>query len=254
DFGSLADLAKSLQKVFVYDGKYSSYRNRRHGRPAVGLPGHRFLGYVQNHDQIGNRARGERISQIVSLGRTKIAAAWVLTSPFLPMLFQGEEFGASTPFQYFTAFEEPEIGRLISEGRKKEFAAFGWNPDDIPDPQDKETFRRSKLNWQELSTAPHAEILQWYRELIRLRRTMRDLEDSDLSAVQVRFDEESGWLIMERGRIRVASNLGKNKVTLEVGDGAQLLLASDSSVILNQSQAELGPDSVALFQIPSAGR
>ena len=102
DFASLADLAKALQQVFVYDGRYSSFRRRRHGRPAVGLPGYSFLGYLQNHDQIGNRAKGERSSHLMSVGRLKIAAALVMTAPFIPMLFQGEEWGASSPFIYFT--------------------------------------------------------------------------------------------------------------------------------------------------------
>ena len=126
DFGSLAQLAKSLRCVFVYDGTYSEHRQRNHGRPVVGLSGHRFIGFVQNHDQVGNRARGERVSHEAGMGRAKIAAALVLTSPFVPMLFQGEEFGASAPFLYFTDYDDPELGRMISEGRKKEFVAFGW--------------------------------------------------------------------------------------------------------------------------------
>ena len=129
DFGSLAALAKSLRCVFVYDGTYSEYRGRNHGRQVVGLSGHRFVGFVQNHDQVGNRAQGERVSHEAGVGRAKIAAALVLTAPFVPMLFQGEEFGASAPFLYFTDYDDPELGRAISEGRKKEFVAFGWSPD-----------------------------------------------------------------------------------------------------------------------------
>lgn len=252
DFGTLADLAKSLQEVFVYQGNYSGYRKRNHGRPVVGLPGYHFLGYIQNHDQVGNRAKGERLSQLVSTGRAKIAAALVLTSPFVPMLFQGEEFAASTPFQYFTSFEDPEMGRLVSQGRKREFAAFGWSPQEIPDPQDKATFERSKLNWADLNEPRHAELWRWYRDLIRLRKTISDLKDGDMSRVRVRFDERAKWLVVERNRIRVACNLGREPVSLNIGGGAELLLASDSSVVFDQAQIELGPDSAAILQMQNA--
>src|ERR1700683_3121102 len=146
DFGSFADLAKSLRDVFVYDGRYSAYRDRIHGRPVRNLPASRFLGYSQNHDQVGNRAKGDRLSSIVTVGRAKIAAALLLTAPFVPMLFQGEEWAASSPFQFFTN-HNPDLGKLFSAGGAKEFAAFGWNPADIPDPQSPATFQRSKLNW-----------------------------------------------------------------------------------------------------------
>jgi maltooligosyltrehalose trehalohydrolase len=246
DFGSLAALAKSLRHVFVYDGNYSEYRGRNHGRQVVGLSGHRFIGFVQNHDQIGNRAQGERISHEAGVGRAKIAAALVLASPFVPMLFQGEEFGTSAPFLYFTDYEDPELGRLISEGRKKEFVAFGWSPDQIPDPQDEQTFNQSKLNWAELGDPPHASLLQWHKDLISLRRSRSELSDGNLNAVQVRFDEEAQWLVLERGKLRIACNLGNAPVDVELGNGAQLLLASDDSVHLNGARIKLGPDSVAV--------
>jgi maltooligosyltrehalose trehalohydrolase len=246
DFGSLAALAKSLKCVFVYDGNYSEYRGRNHGRQVVGLSGHRFVGFVQNHDQIGNRAQGERVSHEASTGRAKIAAALVLTSPFVPMLFQGEEFGASTPFLYFTDYEDPELGRLISEGRKKEFEAFGWKPDQIPDPQAEETFTRSILQWSELTQEPHASLLQWHKDLIHLRRTRPEVSDGDLNAVQVRFDEEARWLVLQRGPLHIACNLGQAIVEVEIGSGAELLLASDNSIALTGTKVKLGPDSAAI--------
>ena len=252
DFGSLADLGKSLREVFVYDGKYSEYRRRNHGRPAIGLPGYRFLGYAQNHDQVGNRAKGDRLIQIAGPGRAKIAAALVMTSPFIPLLFQGEEFGASTPFHYFTSFEDPELGRSVSEGRKREFAAFVWSQDEIADPQEWETFAQSKLDWGELNQEPHRALLQWHKDLIRLRRSSGDLTNGALAAVEIRFDEEAGWFVMERGRVRVAFNLGKTQATLPCEDGAELLLASDSSVKIQGTALELGPDSVGIVSLPSA--
>jgi maltooligosyltrehalose trehalohydrolase len=247
DFGTLAQLAKSLRCVFVYDGNYSEYRGRIHGRQVVGLSGHRFIGFVQNHDQVGNRAQGERVSHEAGVGRAKIAAALVLTAPFVPMLFQGEEFGASAPFLYFTDYDDPELGRMISEGRKKEFEAFGWAPDQIPDPQDEQTFLQSKLNWAELTEQPHRSLLQWHKDLITLRRNQAELTDGNLNAVNVRFDENAQWLVLERGNLRVACNLGKAPVNVEVGKCAQVLLASDDSIVLSGANIKLGPDSVAVL-------
>jgi maltooligosyltrehalose trehalohydrolase len=247
DFGSLAQLAKSLRCVFVYDGNYSEYRQRNHGRQVVGLSGHRFIGFVQNHDQVGNRAQGERVSHEAGAGRAKIAAALVLTAPFVPMLFQGEEFGASAPFLYFTDYDDPELGRMISEGRKKEFEAFGWAPDQIPDPQDEQTFLQSKLNWAELTEQPHRSLLQWHKDLISLRRNQSKLTDGNLNAVNVRFDEQAQWLVLERGNLRVACNLGHAPVDVEVGDGSRILLASDDSIALSGANIKLGPDSVAVL-------
>ncbi len=247
DFGSLADLAKSLRCVFVYDGNYSEYRGRNHGRQVVGLSGHRFIGFVQNHDQVGNRARGERVSHEAGEGRAKIAAALVLTSPFVPMLFQGEEFGSSSAFLYFTDYDDPELGRAISEGRKKEFVAFGWSPDQIPDPQAEQTFTDSILRWDELREEPHASLLQWHKDLIQMRRSRSELTDGNLNAVKVCFDEEAQWLIVQRGSIRIACNFSQAPVELEGGNGAQLLLASDDSVRLSGERLQLGPDSVAIL-------
>ncbi len=249
DFGTLAQLAKSLRCVFVYDGNYSEYRQRNHGRQVVGLSGQRFIGFVQNHDQVGNRAQGERVSHEAGVGRAKIAAALVLTAPFVPMLFQGEEFGASAPFLYFTDYDDPELGRMISEGRKKEFEAFGWTPDQIPDPQDEQTFLQSKLNWAELTEQPHRSLQEWHRELIGLRRTQSKLSDGNLNAVNVRFDEEAQWLVLERGNLSIACNLGQAPVNVEVGNGAQVLLASDDSIALNGADIRLGPDSVAVVSV-----
>jgi maltooligosyltrehalose trehalohydrolase len=248
DFGTLAQLAKSLRCVFVYDGNYSEYRQRNHGRQVVGLSGHRFIGFVQNHDQVGNRAQGERISHEAGVGRAKIAAALVLTAPFVPMLFQGEEFGASAPFLYFTDYDDPELGRMISEGRKKEFEAFGWAPDQIPDPQAEQTFLQSKLNWAELTEQPHRSLLQWHKDLIHLRRNQTKLSDGNLN-VNVRFDEEAQWLVLERGNLRIACNLGRAPVNLEAGKGAQVLLASDDSIALSGENIKLGPDSVAVLSV-----
>jgi maltooligosyltrehalose trehalohydrolase len=249
DFGSLADLAKALQRVFVYDGRYSAFRRRRHGRPPSGLSGHSFLGYLQTHDQIGNRAKGERSSHLMSAGRLKIAAALVLTAPFIPTLFQGEEWGATSPFLYFTDHDDPELARNVTEGRRREFAAFGWNPEEIPDPQAVETFERSKLKWSEHEAEPHAGLLAWHRRLIELRREIPALSDGRLDRVGVNFDEEGKWLVVRRGPVAVACNLNQmtRQVPVPAKPGSRLLLASQNEVRLFQDTVELPSDSIAIL-------
>jgi maltooligosyltrehalose trehalohydrolase len=251
DFGSLADLAKALQRVFVYDGRYSAFRRRRHGRPPSGLSGHSFLGYLQTHDQIGNRAKGERSSHLMSAGRLKIAAALVLTAPFIPLLFQGEEWGATSPFLYFTDHDDPELARNVTEGRRREFAAFGWNPEEIPDPQAVETFERSKLKWSEHEAEPHTGLLAWHRRLIELRRKIPSLSDGRLDKVGVRFDENGKWLVVKRGPVVVACNLNQvtQRVPVDIDPASRLLLTSADKVQLSQNTVELTADSVAILSV-----
>ena len=190
-----------LTGAFFHDGTWSSFRRRHHGRPVdtATLPGWKFLGYLQDHDQIGNRAVGDRISATLSPGLLAVGATLVLTSPFTPMLFMGEEWGASTPWQFFTSHPEPELGKATAEGRIGEFAEHGWDADVVPDPQDPETFTRSKLDWSELSQEPHERLLAVHRALIALRRAHPDLLDPDLSAVQVTWDDADHWLVVHRG-------------------------------------------------------
>lgn len=248
DFGSTGDLAKALTSAYVYDGRYSRYRRRVHGRPPTGLPGHRFLGYLQNHDQVGNRAGGERTGHLTSLGRVKIGAALVLASPFVPMLFQGEEWAATAAFLYFTD-HQPELGRKVTEGRRREFAAFGWPPEEVPDPQSPETFRRSVLDWGELARDPHAGVLDWYRRLIRMRRATADLTDGRLDRVQVRRDDGAGWLTVTRGSITLACNLSPEARQVPVpGAAGEVVLASEDGVFLDGGRVSLPPDSAAVLR------
>jgi maltooligosyltrehalose trehalohydrolase len=249
DFGSFGDLAKALERVFVYDGRYSEFRGRRHGRPASGLSGHAFLGYLQNHDQIGNRARGERSARLMSTGRLKIAAALIMTAPIIPMLFQGEEWGASSPFLYFTDHEDAELGRAVTEGRRREFAAFSAHGGEVPDPQARATFEASNLNWSERDNEPHRELLEWHRRLIALRRKLPALTDGRLDRVNVRFDERARWLVMKRGEMAVACNLGgaAQRVDSDLGGEPHILVASEKQVRLLDNRLELPPDSVAVI-------
>jgi maltooligosyltrehalose trehalohydrolase len=248
DFGSMQQLAKALAKAFVYDGAYSPYRKRPHGRPPTGLSAHHFLGYIQNHDQIGNRADGERISHLVNPGRAKIAAALVMTAPFIPMLFQGEEWAASSPFQYFTQHSDEELGKAVSEGRRSEFVDFGWHPHDVPDPQDPGTFERSKLRWDELDQTPHEEIFCWYRDLIRLRRSSPSLVDGRMEVVQTSYAQDAGWICVQRGAVVVVCNLSERSQCVPTPAG-RVALASDPSAHQMDCGIRLAPDSVAVLDI-----
>jgi len=227
DFGSMDALAKTMTKVFFHDGTWSSFRGRSHGRPVDPLrtSGHRFLGFIQNHDQVGNRATGDRISAALSPGLLKVGAGLLLTAPFTPMLFMGEEWGAGTPWCFFTDHVEPELARAVSEGRRREFATHGWASEDVPDPQAPETFRRSLLDWDEREKPPHRELLEWYRALIALRRSCPELTDTRLTEVSVRHGD--AWIVVYRGSVRIAANLGAEPVRLPDGE---LLLASADGV------------------------
>jgi len=246
DFGTVGHLAKALRQSFVYDGCFSDHRQRPHGRTPAGISGGRFVACIQNHDQVGNRARGERIAQLVSPGKAKIAAALVMTSPFVPLIFQGEEWAASTPFLYFTQHEDPELGRAVSEGRRSEFSAFGWKPEDVPDPQAPETFERSKLKWGELAREGHREMLEWYRALIRLRQTTPELMNGNLDEVRVEFSEEQKWLVLKRRQMTIACNFGDVGVRIPGSAGGRLLLASSEGLERDGQFLVLPPESVGI--------
>jgi maltooligosyltrehalose trehalohydrolase len=249
DFGSVADLAKALREVYVYDGRYSRYRGRRHGRPAAGVTAHQFVTFSQNHDMTGNRPLGERLSQLAGLDAAKVAAMITLTAPTLPLLFMGEEWAASTPFQYFTGHADPELGAAVTQGRKHEFESSGWTAEDVPDPQAPETFERSRLDWDEAQREPHASILDFYRRLIALRKTTSDLTDPDLSHVEVAFDESKRWLTMRRGSLTLAASFAVQAQTVPLPVGARsLILATHDSARLDAAGAHLPPVSAALFR------
>ncbi len=206
--------------------------NRRHGRPLDGVPRNKLFGYLQNHDQVGNRAQGDRISALVNPDRVMIGAALTLTAPFVPMLFQGEEWAAGSPFQYFTDHTDEDLGRAVTDGRQNEFADFGWQPSDVPDPQAPETFERSKLRWRELDEPEHARILAWYRALIRLRKQAPELRTAE---TKVTFDENTGYLRMDRGPVAVLCNFGKQ------------------SLPIDEYNLELQPDSVTILYVSGSG-
>jgi maltooligosyltrehalose trehalohydrolase len=249
DFGSLELLAKALRQAWVYDGQWSAYRQRNYGRPPEGLRGYQFVVFTQNHDQVGNRAVGERSSALMSEGRLRIAAALLLTGPFTPLLFQGEEWGATSPFRYFTDHRDPDLGRAVSDGRRSEFVSFGWDPSQVPDPQAESTFDASKLRWDEAATAPHDGLLAWYQQLIGLRRRLRALADPRLSSVQVDVDEAAGTLVVHRAGIDILVNLGAEPATFTVRPGTVVLAASRPGIGLAGAKLIVPVDAVAVVEI-----
>jgi maltooligosyltrehalose trehalohydrolase len=226
DFEGLPDLAAALRDGYVYQGRYSPHRGRRHGRAPAGVAAHQLVVGAQNHDQIGNRAHGERLSMMLGLAQLKAVAALTLLAPFVPLLFQGEEWGASTPFLYFTDHENAELGRLVAEGRSREFSSFGWSGD-VPNPQELETFTRSRLDWSELSRPPHAEIYLWYRQLIHLRA-----QKHARTKASVKFDAAARWLRFVRGEVLCVFNFSDVAQSVPLPRGAwQLELRSDAAVV-----------------------
>ncbi|MGI5458958.1 malto-oligosyltrehalose trehalohydrolase [Streptomyces sp. CA-249302] len=221
-------LARTLTGGYFHDGTYSSFRGRHHGRPLdrTRVAAHRLLGYAQTHDQVGNRAQGDRLSATLSPGLLACAAALTLTAPFTPMLFMGEEWAAGTPWQFFTDHTDVELGEAVRRGRRREFAAHGWAEEDVPDPQDPATRDRSCLDWSEPESEPHARVLAWYRRLIALRQEQADLTDPDLADTKVAYDEQERWLAFRRGDVRVAVNLAKSPATIPLGPRHARVLAA----------------------------
>jgi len=240
DFGTLQHLADALKDVFVYAGRYSQHRDRVHGRSPSGLPASRFVIAAQNHDQIGNRAQGERLSHLASVGRVKAAAALLLMSPYVPLLFQGEEWAASTPFLYFTAHEDEKLGEQVRQGRRSEFAAFGWNPEQVPNPQSQDTFDRTRLRWDEVAHQSHREMLHWYRALIALRKQYASHASADAA---IAFDDKAMTFCVRRGRLAVACNFGTSAQRIS-GNGT-ILLSSSPATFVGLSLM-LPPESVAI--------
>lgn len=189
DFGTVEVLATAFQRVFWHDGRYSSFRGRTHGRPVTDPELWRFVTYTTTHDQTGNRAAGDRPSMNLSVNQQLAKATLVLTSPFTPMLFMGEEWGASTPFAFFVDHENEELNQATREGRMREFARAGWDPKDVPNPAAEETFRNSVLQWAERTEHPHAEVLRGYSELLEFRRTHR-LAEAELLDIRWWADGE----------------------------------------------------------------
>jgi maltooligosyltrehalose trehalohydrolase len=239
DFGSLAVLAKTFTKAFLHDGTYSTFRKREHGRPIDPRQqlGWQFVVCLQNHDQVGNRAVGDRLPELTSPELVRVGAVLLLTAPFTPMLWMGEEWAASTRWPFFTSHPEPELAEATGKGRLAEFADHGWDVSQMIDPQDPAAYREAVLDWSEPAAAEHAAVLDLYRRLTALRAAEPDLRDPHLDRVRVEFDEDARWLVVHRGAFRVAANLAGQEARVPVSGG---------DVVLATGEATPGPDGLRL--------
>lgn len=197
DFGDIRQWGKAFTDGFVHSGEYVKFRKRRHGASSAGVPGEKFLVFNQNHDQVGNRVGGERLSMLVDFDRQKLAAAAMLLAPYLPMLFMGEEYGAQTPFFYFVSHSEEELIQQVVEGRRKEFENYKWEQDP-PNPQEESTFADSRLDWSEPERGQHAVLLRWHRHLIALRKSHPALQNFAKNDVRVNVVTEKCLLLHRR--------------------------------------------------------
>lgn len=237
DFEGVPPLVSTLRDGWYYSGQHSNYRKRRHGNSPKGLSAAKFVVCNQNHDQVGNRAAGERLSALVDFEALKLAAGITLLSPFVPMLFMGEEYGETAPFQYFTSHGDPALIEAVRRGRRQEFAAFGWESS-VPDPQDEQTFSRSTLDHSRKEKEPHRTLLRFYRQLIRVR------EQQDLGEPGPRNVRElgSGALLIKRQsvsrQVAMLCNFAESTVALKLPD-----LAGKWTTVIHSADAQWsGPD------------
>ncbi|MBW4644250.1 MAG: malto-oligosyltrehalose trehalohydrolase [Goleter apudmare HA4340-LM2] len=217
DFGKCADLAKAYTDTFVYDWQYARHRKRYHGISCRDRPLSQFLVCIQNHDQIGNQMKGERLSERISFAGLKLAAGAVLLSPYLPLLFMGEEYGETAPFLYFVSHSDPDLIQAVRAGRKQEFKAFHY-AEDPPDPESASTFLRCQLNWELRHQGQHKVLLDWYRQLIQLRKTHPALLNYDRNGIQATSDEEKKLVVVRRSsasrEVIFAMNFNSSPVTV----------------------------------------
>jgi maltooligosyltrehalose trehalohydrolase len=197
DFGTVEQLTRAFSNGFVFSGQESKYRGRRHGNSSKSLPAEKFVVFTQNHDQVGNRRLGERLSTLVSFESLKLAAGLVILSPFLPLLFMGEEYGETAPFLYFVSHGDPALVEAVRNGRREEFSRFSWC-DDIPDPQSESTFIRSRINWNSRHAPENTFLLDFYKELFRLRREDPVFSLRDNKGLQAIPHESPKSLVLRR--------------------------------------------------------
>ncbi len=214
-YGKASDLSRVIRNGYLFTGQHSVFRGRKYGAKPKTIDGKRFVVCAQNHDQIGNRMLGDRLSATLSRDKLRLCAAAVVLSPFLPMLFMGEEYGETAPFQYFTSHSDENLIEAVRTGRKAEFEEFEWEGE-APDPHDDETFRRSKLNWRLLDRDEHLSLWQFYRELLRIRRETPALRKLDLASLEVEADDDKRVVITRRGDVIVAFNFSESAQTVEI--------------------------------------
>jgi maltooligosyltrehalose trehalohydrolase len=235
DFGAVEQMAKAYREGFVFSGQYSSYRRKRHGSSSKDRPAHQFVVFCQNHDQVGNRKCGERLASLAPFEALKLAAGVVILSPAVPLLFMGEEYGETAPFQYFVSHGDEALIEAVRKGRREEFKAFGWKEGQVPDPQGSETFLRSKLDLELCRHGRHRTLLEFYRHLLRLRKDVSPLHTLSRTDMEVRVFPEETMLFVRRWRgseaVFFLFNFSKERhsvpLMLPAGSWARLADSSD---------------------------
>ncbi len=258
DYEGLADLRKALLEGYVYDWRFSKFRKRFHGSSSKDRPGGQFVVFTQNHDQVANALAGKRPVTMISRGLEKVAAALLICAPNLPMFFMGQEYGATTPFTYFTDFHDRDLAKAVSEGRKKEYEAFLGKG--FIDPQAQEAFDTSKLDWQEAGQPRHQEMLKFHRDLLALRKHHKCLSNCRKDLTAVEFNQDERWITIERRdesgeRAIIVCNLGDKAVDVPVDAGAPAKLAlfgGDDGAQSPPAQLESGRRSITLDRAGAA--
>jgi maltooligosyltrehalose trehalohydrolase len=252
DFAPLAALVKVCERGFFHDGTWSSFRESEHGRPidTERLPPWRLVVSNQNHDQVGNRARGDRLIEHLDDDQLACAALLTLCGPFTPMLFMGEEWAASAPFQFFTSHPERDLGETTAEGRIAEFARMGWDPSVVPDPQDPTTFERSHLDWSELDEGRHGVLLDVYRRLSALRHSLPELRPPPFGELSAEADETARVFTLWRPGLLMAVNFGD--AAASVAASGELLFTTPAAASVTASTLHLPPHAGALVRLDAA--
>lgn len=254
DFGTMEQLAKAYTDGFVHSGEWVKFRKRKHGASSAGVPGSRFVAFNLNHDQAGNRAGGERLCMLVEPERVKLAAAALLLSPYVPLLFMGEEYADDTPFYYFVSHSDKDLIRAVQEGRKEEFSEFGFDAE-VPDPQAEDTFLRSKIHWEKQGHGEHKIIRQWHEELLRLRGTLTPLKDFDKKNVQVEVISQTAFALSRKSgetgeKLLCLFNLSEEATAYQVPVGGKKILDSTEPqwTTGNSENGPVFPQSIQLSQ------
>jgi maltooligosyltrehalose trehalohydrolase len=256
EHGDIAAIADALEHRFVFRGQYAPHRRRQHGAPADDVSAEHFVVFIQNHDQVGNRAAGERLSALVSFDALKLAAAMLLLSPYVPLLFMGEEYNEPAPFQYFVSHADQDLVAAVRKGRNEEFESFGW-AGEVPDPQDEATFARSRIHYELRETGDHATLREMYRELLAIRRAEPALRPG-AARITVRSDADARWVAMRLDApgarsllalFNLATEERRIPLTRDDGDGWRSRFATYSLNVgsASGSMVALPPLSAALY-------
>ncbi|HEU5323229.1 MAG TPA: DUF3459 domain-containing protein, partial [Methylomirabilota bacterium] len=252
DFPGGRGLERALTEGFAFQGEPSAYFGRPRGTPSADLPGERFVVFIQNHDQVGNRALGDRLSTIVPFGAVKLAVALMLAAPAIPLLFMGEEYGETSPFQFFTSYLDPALAQAVRAGRAAEFARFAWEGA-VPDPGEPRTFLRSRLNHSLVGAPRHRELREYYRRWLALRRMHPALGPGNKDRARAELDPAGNVLTLTRasaqGAVRLVANLTDRRQPVPRAAPEWLvLLDSEDPRFAGQGETPLAPWQAVLYE------